>query len=174
MCIYRSIKEFDRMALDLSKIVKQRTATSKPAVQFAIGAQKAHDLMVRTKLAIFPGFVSSIWTHHWLVVEPYLKNMSWDDDIPNMNGKIIQSCSRKTTNHYPIKSHEKPPFSYGFPMVSRKTTNQIKYGCPTLGSCYHGPHSHPQQPGPSGSPCTPLPWQPLRQVLDVWIPSSMG
>ena len=29
-----------------------------------------------------------------------LKNMkiNWDDDIPKNNGKIIQSCSRKTTN----------------------------------------------------------------------------
>ena len=38
--------------------------------------------------------------HYWLVVSTHLKNMkvSWDDDIPNSNGKIIQSCS---SHHQP-------------------------------------------------------------------------
>ena len=27
-----------------------------------------------------------------------LEFVSWDDEIPNLNGKISQSCSRKTTN----------------------------------------------------------------------------
>ena len=37
----------------------------------------------------------------WLVVDnpPLCKIwVNWDDEIPNLNGKIIQSCSRKTTN----------------------------------------------------------------------------
>ena len=37
-----------------------------------------------------------------------------DDDIPNISGKIIQSCS---THHQPAAYMSKPPFSYGFPIV---------------------------------------------------------
>ena len=42
-------------------------------------------------------------TINWLVVWTPLKNMkvSWDDDIPNINGKIIQSCS---SHHQPDQS----------------------------------------------------------------------
>jgi hypothetical protein len=42
--------------------------------------------------------------HIWLVVEPnpseksWSELVSWDDDIPNMMGKIIQPCSKPLTN----------------------------------------------------------------------------
>jgi hypothetical protein len=42
--------------------------------------------------------MSNFWIlpGNWLVVSTPLKNMSWDDDIPNMMGKIIQIF--QTTN----------------------------------------------------------------------------
>ena len=37
-------------------------------------------------------------------------NVNWDDDIPNNHGKIIQSCSRKTTNQLTTTDQVRPEF----------------------------------------------------------------
>ena len=64
----------------------------------------------------------------WYTIPTPLKNdgvkVSWDDDIPNMMGKIIHSCS-------------KPPSSYRFETRTRDitdiTTNQLSVSAPAVG-----------------------------------------
>ena len=58
----------------------------------------------------------------------WVRQLGWWNS--QLNGKIIQSCSRKTTNQISISFYiyinpNKSPFSYGFPMVFMfQTTHQ--------------------------------------------------